>query len=344
MHLPDLIPPEKSAAVTRALLKAFSTTDIEDIRRMTRGLSSDLVFRIVVRGTPCLLRVMMRINEQNDPARHFGSMKAAAEAGIAPRVRYASIEDGIAITDFIEAVPFPAAEALLQVPPVLRKLHALPRFPKTFNYGTMYNGFFRRFQTAHLLPQNEVDEVFARYAQLSAVYPRLESDMVSSHSDLKPENILFDGRRVWLVDWQAAFVNDRYFDLSVVANFVIRSHADEAALLHAYFGQPADKYQRARLFLMHQLIHMMYAVVFLMLGAGGKPVNPSGVLPSFRDFHDRIWAGEISLADNETKVIYGIVHWKQLLENLRRTRFDESLRIVSERHPSPETTLRLLPN
>jgi thiamine kinase-like enzyme len=37
--------------------------------------------------------------------------------------------------------------------------------------------------------------------------------MVSCHSDPKPENILFDGQRVWLVDWHAAIVNDRYFDL-----------------------------------------------------------------------------------------------------------------------------------
>ena len=37
--------------------------------------------------------------------------------------------------------------------------------------------------------------------------------MVSSHVDLKPDNMLFDGERVWLVDWQAGFANDRYFPI-----------------------------------------------------------------------------------------------------------------------------------
>lgn len=56
----------------------------------------------------------------------------------------------------------------------------------------------------------------------------------------------------WLVDWQAAFVNDRYFDLAVAANFVVTSDGDECTCLEQYFGQRPDKFQRARFFLMLQ--------------------------------------------------------------------------------------------
>src|SRR5579863_8538202 len=131
-----MIPEEKKAAVFRALHGAFGATAIDDIRRITKGLSSDLVFRIVVEGSPYLLRIMTRIDERMDPGRIFACMSAAAEAGIAPRVRYNNVEDGISITDFVEAVPFPATQALVQLPGILRRLHALPRFPKTFNYVT----------------------------------------------------------------------------------------------------------------------------------------------------------------------------------------------------------------
>jgi thiamine kinase-like enzyme len=62
--------------------------------------------------------------------------------------------------------------------------------------------------------------------------------MVSSHNDLKPENTLFDGDRVWLVDWEAAFLNDRYHDLATVENFVVTNDAEEEAHLRAYFGEP----------------------------------------------------------------------------------------------------------
>jgi len=338
-----MIPQAKSTAVFRGLRKAFGATAIEDIRRMTKGLSSDLVFRIVVQGSPFLLRIMTRIDERNDPVRQFTCMNAAAEAGLAPRVRYTNTEDGISITDFVEAMPFPATQALAQLPVTLRRLHALPQFPKAFNYVTAHNGFIWRFRAASLLPTSEIEEVFSRYDQICAAYPRLDSDMVPCHMDLKPENIVFDGQRIWLVDWQAAFVNDRYFDLAVAANFLVTNDTDEQIYLEKYFGQPPDKYQRAKFFLMRQVIHMFYAAVFLLLGSAGKPVNQTENLPSFAGFHRRIWAGEVNLADNDPKIVYGMVHWEQLLQNMRRTRFDEALGIVSERNTIQEGVRLLLP-
>ncbi len=338
-----MIPQDKTHAVSHALHDAFGAVEIEDIRPMPAGLGSDLAFRIVVKGSPFLLKIMTRIDERNDPRRIFPAMQAAAEAGLSPRVWHANVENGISITDFIETVPLPISEALVRIPDALRTLHALPPFPKTFNYVTAHNGFIWRLRTSNLLPGNEVEETFTQYEKVCAVYPRLESDMVSSHMDLKPENILFDGRRLWLVDWQAAFLNDRYFDLAVAANFVLTNDAAESVYLQRYFDQPPGEYQLARFFLMRQAMHMFYAAVFLLLGSAGKPVNQSEELPAFQDFHQRIWAGQVNLADNRMKTVYGRVHWRQLVENLRKPRLNEALTIVSNRHASPEAT-RLLPS
>jgi thiamine kinase-like enzyme len=160
--------------------------------------------------------------------------------------------------------------------------------------------------------------------------------------DLKPENILFDGQRVWLAGWQAAFVNDRYFDLAVVANFVVTNDADERTYLEQYFGQLPNEYQHARFFLMRQVMHMLSAAVFLLLGSAGNPVNQREKMPSFRDFHHRIWDGKVNLADNEMRIVYGRVHWEQLLQNMRQARFEEALIVVSEHHAGQEGMRRLL--
>jgi hypothetical protein len=340
----SMIPQEKSAAVTRALREAFGVTAFEDIRMMTRGLTSSLVFRIVVRGSPFLLKIITRPYTLDTLTCMFACLKAAAEAGLAPRVWHTSIEDQISITDFVEAVPFPIADALARMPAALRTLHALAPFPGRanqlntscmflINKGPVLDRFIQRVQAANILPQRESAELFAWHAQVAAVYPRHDADMVSSHNDLfRPDNILFDGQRVWLVDWEAAFLNDRYADLAVVANFVAANDAEERIYLQEYFGQPPDRYQLARFFLMQQIVNMFYAMAFLLPGSPGKPVSLGQPAPEFKSFHRRIWAGDINLADNDMKTVYGRVHWEQLVQNVRRAQFNEALRIVSDRH------------
>jgi len=89
---------------------------------------------------------------------------------------------------------------------------------------------------------------------------------------------------------------------------------------------------------------MFAAAVFLSLGSAGKPILQNENPPSFRNFHEQIWAGEIDLADNDLKCIYGRVHWEQLLQNVRQPRFDEALKIVSERNTHQEGVRLLLPS
>ena len=342
-----MIPKDKVAAVTKGLREAFGVTEFEDMRMMTKGHNYALVFRIVVRGSPFLLRVVVRPNTFIGPEREFNCMKAAAEAGLAPHVWYTSTEDQISISDFVEEAPFPATEALVRLPATLRALHALPPFPIVENHlnttcmflmhkGTARDGFIRKFQETNILSKGESEELFAWHAQVSEFYPRHDPDMVSSHNDLfKPDNILFDGRRVWLVDWEAAFLNDRYADLAVVANMLVTNDAEERLYLQEYFGQPPDPYQLARFFLMQQLVHMFYAMAFLRVGTSGPPANGNESAPEFRDFHRRFWAGEVRLEDNQTRTAYGKVHWERLVQNMRRARFNDALRIVSDRHACP---------
>ncbi len=92
------------------------------------------------------------------------------------------------------------------------------------------------------------------------------------------------------------------------------------------------EYQLARFHLMQQIAHLFYTLAFLFLGSLGKPVDWSGTVPEFSDYHRRLWAGEIDLADPAVKIVSGRVHWERLLHNVRQARYNEALRIVSDRH------------
>src|SRR5579863_3886476 len=102
---------EKIAAVTRGLSQAFGVEAFEHTRDLTERPGSNRAFRIIVRGSAYLLRINTR---PGDTKRHFTCMQAAADAGLAPRVRYASPEDRISITDFVETVPLLAPDALVR--------------------------------------------------------------------------------------------------------------------------------------------------------------------------------------------------------------------------------------
>jgi hypothetical protein len=117
-----MIPPEYRDAVDRGLRAAFDTTQLDDITPITKGNTASPVFRIVVRGEPFVLKVITRAEDQT---RHYTNMSAAAEAGLAPVVRYANVADHITISDCIVQQPLSRRDAVTRLPALLRRLHAL---------------------------------------------------------------------------------------------------------------------------------------------------------------------------------------------------------------------------
>ena len=330
-----MIPEEKISTVTKALQTTFGTSEYEQITQLTAGLSTALIFRIVVLGKPYLLRVNTRTDMMGDLTHQINCLKMPVEAALAPKLLYASIEDRILITDFIDAKPFPLAQARLKMPGLLRRLHGLPPFPNRINYLETMDGGVRKFRDAKILPESMTSEIFCQYEKILDVYPNIKEEWVPCHNDCKPENIIYDGVRPWLVDWEAAFPNDRYADLAVVGNFVVTNDEEEKQYLTEYFGKEADEYQHARFFLMSQLMHVFYFIFFMkIVHADGEPIDPNAPRPDFRDFHNRIWTGEISLKGNEARLQYSWAHMQQLEFNLNLKRFEESLRIVSGFRPS----------
>lgn len=323
-----MIPENKKTAVINALQTAFGTSEIDNVRQLTAGLSTAVVLRIVIREKPYLLRIITRTDAMSSPTLEYACMQAAAEAGIAPKVWYVNLEERVAITDFIDAKPFPPGNARTMMPELLKRLHALPPFPFRINYLDSMEGFIQRFQAAKLMPLNITDELFRIYNRIKNVYPRDGSEMVACHNDLKPENILYDGERLWLVDWEAAFLNDRYIDLAIAANFLVKADDDEQVYLQTYFGGAVTEYQHARFFLARQLLHLFYFVTFILFGKKPEEADLKKPIPPFFEYHDGIWSGDITFADMASRVQYALVHMEQFRRNAKLKRFEEALEVI----------------
>jgi thiamine kinase-like enzyme len=328
--LASLIPETKLKAVENALQTAFNTTTVESIALLTGGLSSALVYKIVVDGRPYVLRLVMDINPLTDPARQYACMNIAAAAGIAPPVRYVSVADALAMTDFIATTPLSthfisSDDRLHEVVKTIKALHTTPLFPKLVNFLDGVDMFIQQFKALALLPGNATAEHFSYYTEIQKVYPRHDPDRVSSHNDLNPNNMLFDGKQLWLIDWEAAFQNDRYVDLAIAARPFVADEMQETFYLKAYFGGALDAYKRARFFLMQQVCHMYYAMIMLNFAATTKPLNvvvdDNMDTPRLQDFHALIGAGKVSLATYEGKLEYGKVLLNQALYHMKTPQF-----------------------
>jgi len=185
-----------------------------------------LACRIVVKGHPYLLRI--GATTLVDPAVELASTRAGAEAGIAPRIWYADAADRVLVTDFIERAPLPDRFGLL-VAATIARIHALPPWPKTHHQLDTLERFLAALREAKLRP--DADDVFARYAELAAVYPR-DSELA---------------------------------DLAMAASFF--ADDDELDYLAAYFGAPPSEYQRARFFLARIANHLSYVAFLSLLAA-----------------------------------------------------------------------------
>ncbi len=166
-----MIPENKTELVKKALIAAFGTNESDKIKIITTGLSGALVYRIEIKGQPYLLRIITRTDAMGNPSNHYAYMKAAAEAVIAPKVWYMSVEDRLSITDFIEAKPFPYDEARDKLPSLLRKLHSLPGFHPVMNVFDMAKVYIQKLNTLNILPYSEISEIIECLEQIAKVYP-----------------------------------------------------------------------------------------------------------------------------------------------------------------------------
>jgi hypothetical protein len=328
-----MIPNENQSAVKRALQVAFGVNEYEDNHPLSGGLSSAQAFKISVRKNPYLLKIL-RKELISDPRNEFACMQAAADAGIAPRVWYASVEERLLISDFVEAKPFPDDMAA-RMASTIRQLHSLPHFamPKIGSYFAAMDGLVRRFQAARLLPESATGELFHRYGEFLRVYPQNQAELVSSHNDLKPQNIRFDGEHIWLVDWESAFLNDEYVDLAIAANFFVTDDSQEEEYLNAYFGEPAGEYRLARFYLVRQALSIFYAAILLLEAARtGLVIAADMTIPDFREYHQELILDKVDMLTAEAKAQYGIIHLHAALRAMRSARFEQAVARVGAIH------------
>jgi hypothetical protein len=324
------VSPAQSPAVAKALRTAFGTEVLDGWTPLSGGLSGAGVWRIRVGGIAYLLKVEAPGRDGlRDPHRSHACMRLAAEACLAPRVRYADPDDGVAILEHIEARSLmldyagTRADLVVELGRAVRALHAVPGFPPLVDYLDGLEALVGEAGRGGVVPLGAFDA----WPRLYEVCRRLEVQPVSSHNDLNPRNLLYDGRRIWLIDWEAAFRADRYVDLAALANTFTVDPEGEALLLATYFGREATVAERARLWLFRQVSHVFHAAIFIV-GVAGQVRADSLDGPELDAIHQGLALGQPLLDTPEGRLAYGLARLRTVSTNLASPAFAEAAAIA----------------
>ena len=330
-HPFDTLSAEQRENARSALVAAFGSTPIDAIVPICGGASSASTFRLDIRGKAYLLRVEGQPSPLRNP-RQYVSVRIAAEAGIAPTIRYIDETARIAVIDFIEQRPldsYPGGpRALARVlGKLLSRVQATPAFPAFVNYPDIVARLFAHVRRTGLFAEGVLDPHVARLEQLREAYDAGLAGLVSSHNDPVPSNILFDGERLWLIDWESAYRNDPLVDVAIVLDNLARSPELEAILLEAWLGHAPDEALRARLAVTRALTRLYYAGVVLSASAAAAWITGDSDLaaPTPAELHQAVRAGRLKPGAPQTKHVLGKMLLASFMSGVATPGFDAAV-------------------
>lgn len=305
------LPAAQRDTASSAITAVLGSAAIVKVRPVKGGVSGAVVLLIESSGRHFVLRIEGPASPLRNPHQYV-SMRIAAEAGIAPRIHYLNADDRVVMMDFIEDRPletYPGGPLGLAqaVGAMLKQLQALPLFPCFMEYPDIVERLWTHVRKTGLFAEGLLDAASERLVEIRKVYALDTEKYVSSHNDLLPRNLLFDGRRLWLIDWENAYRNDSLFDPATALDNFAPSAELEEVLLHAWLGRTPDRLLRDKLALVRSLTRLFYAGVLFSASASDAPAKPDANLsaPTSAEFERAIRAGRLKAGTTETTHVLG---------------------------------------
>lgn len=330
----DTVPEPCRATARTALLAAFGSSATIDLVPVSGGASGALTYRVDAAGRPYLLRIETR---RDAPARNphqYACMEIAAEAGIAPPLRHVDANAGVVIMDFLPQRPlaaYPGGPGALagELGRLVARLQATPAFPKLHAFPTVV-GHLLEYLRASVFADGLLDAHVEGFERIREAYRVEPSAGVSSHNDPNPHNVIFDGERLWLVDWEAAYRNDPLTDVAILAENFAPDAGLESVLLTSWLGQAPTPLVRARLRLMRQITRVYYAGLLCSVAARapGQARLTDLSAPTAAEFGAAVAEGKHDPTSPETLRTLARMCLARFLDGLAMPDFEEALAIA----------------
>lgn len=168
----------------------------------------------------------------------------AADLGVGPAVVAFVEPEGALVTTFVpdagtlSPMDLRDPDVLAAVTDLIRRYHESAPISGRFDWFDVPRAYGAAARARGIALPAAFDAALDRAREVQRAFGIDADPLVPAHNDLLGANFLRarDGR-VWLIDWEYAGMNDRYFDLGNLAvNNQFDDDGDEA-LVEAYFGE-----------------------------------------------------------------------------------------------------------
>jgi len=225
-----------------AMIPEWQGTPLE-IQPLSGGLTNTN-YRVEVHGTPYFVRIpgaktdLLAVDRKNE----VFNTKAAAQAGVGPKVVYHLPDYDVMVLEFIAGETM--SNQMLQAPGMparvarsIKMLHAGPRFLTDFNMFRLteyYLDICQKYEVT--IPERYPERMPAVY-QIEKAMSDHPLPTVPCNNDLLAENYIDDSSLLRLIDFEYSGNNDPCFELGNTCQELGYDEARIQELCAAYFGQ-----------------------------------------------------------------------------------------------------------
>jgi thiamine kinase-like enzyme len=225
-----------------------------EIQRLSGGLTNTN-FRVVVDDVPYFVRVpgesteLLAVDRKNE----YFNAKAAAEAGVGPKVLYYLPEFQVMILEFLVGRTM-SNHALgesgmpSRIAQVIQRLHAGPRFLTDFNMFRLTEFYLAICSERSIRIPDGYSGRLSTFGRIEQALQAKPLSTVPCHNDLLAENYMEVGGSLRLIDYEYSGNNDPCFELGNTCQELQYDDARIAEVCTAYFGAASpDKFARMKL-------------------------------------------------------------------------------------------------
>ena len=297
--------PDESGLDLEACLPPALRGPDTTISVIAAGLSGAGVYRVDAGGRSYVLKRSADGVAFDAWRGHLTTLRAAAAAGLAPRIVHVDETHRAVVSEFVVDQSFvrryrdPATgdAALAQLGRTLRRVHdlPLPHDVASTDARTQLERIWASLGNDVAMPAFVGDTVRGLLAE---EMPESGRPLVLSHNDVNPSNLVHDGERLLLLDWDAAGANDPYYDLAVVAMFLRMDVASCLTMLGAYDNAPVSELP-ARFAYDRRLAAVLAGTTFFSLHPGHRGGATPDAQLTLGECYERMRSGAMSLASPE---------------------------------------------